>query len=235
MSGTPLCIAGGSAGERQALSGQLALAGFETVGDYDDVRLCADAAGGIEEPELILMMSDEEGSAAEGDVIIIRRAYPEARTVMLGGGATRSAFAAYIDAGLDGYVPSTLSGLPLAQTLQVILLGEKIFVAGSKAAAAKAARQDRRNSSRRRTLQKASMLIDGRAELFEGMVLDMSDTGAKIRPNNMAKMPERFELRCGFGRTYSCEVVRRSGFYVGVQFVGPDAGRDTARQGVAQR
>lgn len=229
MLGTPLCIAGGSAGERQALIGQLALAGFETVGDFEDVRLCADAAGRIDEPELILMISDIEGSGNEGDVIAIRRAYPEARTVMLGGGATRSAFAAFVEAGLDGYVPSTLNGMALAQSLQVILLGEKIYVAGSKAAAARATRQDRRNSSRRRTLQKASILIDGRAELFEGMVLDMSDTGAKIRPNNMAKLPERFELRCGFGRSYSCEVVRRSGFYLGVQFVSPDV----AAQGVA--
>jgi two-component system nitrate/nitrite response regulator NarL len=225
MSGTPLCIAGGRAEARETLAGQLVAAGFEPVGLYDDVRLCAEAAGSIDEPDLILMLSDEEGSSAESDVVAIRRAYPEARTVMLGGGASRSAFAAYIDAGLDGYMPSTLNGSALAQSLQVIMLGEKIYVAGSKAAAAKATRQDRRTAARRRTLQKVSILIDGRTDLLEGMVLDMSETGAKIRPNNMAKLPARFELRCGFGRSYNCEVVRRSGFYLGVQFVGAEAGR----------
>ena len=224
MSGTPLCIAGGSAGARQALADQLAAAGFETVGAYGDVRRCAEAAGSIDEPELIVMFSDAAGSGAESDVVAIRRAYPEARTVMLGGGASRSEFAAYIDAGLDGYMPSTLAGPALAQSLQVILLGEKIYVAGTKAAAAKAARQDRRTATRRRTLQKASILVDGRTDLLDGMVLDMSETGAKIRPNNMTTLPARFELRCGFGRTYSCEVVRRSGFYLGVQFVGRKAG-----------
>ena len=224
MSVTPLCITGGRAEARKALASQLGVAGFDTVGMYDDVRQCAHAAGSIEEPELILMLSDAQGSGAESDVIAIRRAYPEARTVMLGGGASRSAFAAYIDAGLDGYMPSTLNGVALAQSLQVILLGEKIYVAGSKAAAAKATRQDRRTASRRRTLQKASILIDGRADLQEGMILDISDTGAKIRPNNMAALPKRFELRCGYGRTYRCEVVRRSGFYLGVQFLGGEAG-----------
>lgn len=223
MSVIPLCIAGGRAEARKALANQLSTAGFEAVGIYADVRRCVDAAGNIEEPELILMLSDAEGSAADGDVLAIRRAYPEARTVMLGGGASRSAFAAYIDAGLDGYMPSTLNGTALAQSLQVILLGEKIYVAGSKAAAAKATREDRRTASRRRTLQKASILIDGRPNVLEGMILDISESGAKIRPNDMAKLPERFELRCGYGRTYRCEVVRRSGFYLGVQFVGHGA------------
>lgn len=225
MSGTPLCIAGGRAETRKALASQLAAAGFEAVGVYDNVRLCAAAAGSIDEPDLILLLSDAEGSGAEGDVVAIRRAYPEARTVMLGGGASRAAFAAYIDAGLDGYMPSSVNGAALAQSLQVILLGEKIYVAGSKAAAAKATRQDRRTAARRRTLQKASILVNGGSDLLEGMILDMSDTGAKIRPNDMAKLPRRFELRCGYGRSYACEVVRRSGFYLGVQFVGSDAGR----------
>ena len=68
-------------------------------------------------------------------------------------------------------------------------------------------------------LQKAAIIVEGRPDLLDGMVLDMSDTGAKIRPSNMANLPPRFELRCGYGRSYNCEVVRRSGFYLGVQFV----------------
>jgi two-component system nitrate/nitrite response regulator NarL len=227
MSGTPICIAGGSTGKRQALASELAAAGFETVAEFGDVSSCADAAGGFDEPELVLVISDAEEAGAESDVIAMRRAYPEARTVMLGGGASRSAFAAYIDAGLDGYVPSTLASAALAQSLRVILLGENIYVAGSRAAASRATRQDRRNAARKRTLQKASILVDGRSELLDGTVLDISDTGAKIRPGNMAKLPERFQLRCGYGRTYSCQVVRRSGFYLGVQFVGGDAGPES--------
>jgi two-component system nitrate/nitrite response regulator NarL len=183
---------------------------------------------------MILLLSDTEGEGDEGDVLTLKGMYPEARIVMLGGGATRAEFAAYIDAGLDGYIPSTLDIHALAQSLQVILLGEKLYIAGSKAAAAKATRSDRRASLRRRTLQKASILVDGKTTVVDGMVLDMSDTGAKIRPTSMARLPARFELRCGFGRTFNCEVVRRSGFYLGVQFVDA-AGSNEAVPGVAQR
>ena len=219
MSNSPLCIAGGTANERRALGLNLTAAGFEIVGNFTDAASCADAAGGFEEPDLVLMLTAAEGAAGEGDVVVLKRMYPEARLVMMGGGATRAEFAGYIDAGLDGYVPSTLDGHALAQSLKVILLGEQLYIAGSRKAAAKATKSDRRTSARRRTLQKAAILVDGRAELVDGMVLDMSDTGAKIRPGNMERLPARFELRCGYGRNYLCEVVRRSGFYLGVQFV----------------
>jgi len=228
MSKSPLCIAGGTAEERRTLGVQLSAAGFEVVGVFADAARCADAAGAIDEPDLVLLLSSAEGAAGEGEVTVLKRMYPEARTVMLGGGATRAEFAAYIDAGLDGYIPSSLDTNALIQSLTVILLGEQLYIAGSRAAAAKATRSDRRASARRRTLQKAAILVDGRAELVEGLVLDMSDTGAKIRPGNMARLPSRFELRCGYGRTYNCEVVRRSGFYLGVQFVDAAGGNGPA-------
>ena len=223
MSRTAMCIAGGSAECRHRTAGPLLEAGFSIVGDFADVEHCTGAAGRIEEPDLVLLMSGTVGEGAEADVLAIKRAYPEARVVMLGGGATRAAFASYIDAGLDGYFPSTLDGKALAQSLKVIVLGEQLYVAGSREAASTAVREDRRGSARRRKLQKASMVVNGRSGLVDGMILDMSDTGAKIRPTNMSRLPSRFELRCGYGRTYLCEVVRRSGFYLGVQFVDAEA------------
>ena len=222
MSRTAMCIAGGAAEGRHQTAGPLLKAGFSIVGDFSDVDHCVRAAGNIEEPDLVLLLSETMGEGAEGDVLAIKRSYPEARVVMLGGGATRAAFASYIDAGLDGYFPATLNGKALAQSLQVIVLGEQLYVAGSREAATTAVREDRRGSARRRKLQKASMVVDGRPGLVDGMILDMSDTGAKIRPTNMSRLPSRFELRCGYGRTYICEVVRRSGFYLGVQFVSPE-------------
>ena len=92
-----------------------------------------------------------------------------------------------------------------------------------QAAAAAPARSDRRRSPRKRTIRRASIVIDGKAGIMEGTILDMSETGAKIRPADITAMPPRFELRCGFGRTYRCEIVRRSAFYLGVQFVGAAA------------
>jgi len=219
MSNSPFCIVGGTAEERRSFGLTLTSAGFSVVQTFADTSSCVDAAGAIDEPDLILLLSTAKGAGGDGDVTALRRMYPEARIVMLGGGATRAEFAAYIDAGLDGYIPSTLDASALVQSLRVILLGEQIFITGSRTAAAAATRSDRRSSARRRRLQKAAILVDGRATLVDGMVLDMSDTGAKIRPGNMARLPARFELRCGFGRTYKCQVVRRSGFYLGVQFV----------------
>ena len=220
---TTLCLAGGTAGRRKSLAGLLASAGFEIVGSYADADACAGAAGSFEEPELVLMLAPEHRPVGEADVTFVKRMYPEASAVILGGAATRADLTAYVDAGLDGYLPATIEAQALGQSLRLILLGEQIYVTGSKAAAAAPARSDRRRSPRKRTIRRASIVIDGKAGIMEGTILDMSETGAKIRPADITAMPPRFELRCGFGRTYRCEIVRRSAFYLGVQFVGAAA------------
>lgn len=220
---TTLCLAGGTAGRRKSLAGLLASAGFEIVGSYADADACGGAAGSFEEPELVLMLAPEHGPVGEGDVAFVKRMYPEASAVILGGAATRADLTAYVDAGLDGYLPATIEAQALGQSLRLILLGEQIYVTGSKTAAAASARSDRRRSPRKRTIRRASIVIDGKAGIMEGTILDMSETGAKIRPADITAMPPRFELRCGFGRTYRCEIVRRSAFYLGVQFVGAAA------------
>jgi DNA-binding NarL/FixJ family response regulator len=220
---TTLCLAGGTAGGRKSLAGGLASVGFEIVGSFADADACAAAAGSFEEPELVLLLAPEQGPVGEVDVTFVKRMYPEARAVILDGGATRADLMAYVDAGLDGYLPVTIDASALAQSLRVILLGEQIYVTGTKSALAASARSDRRGSPRKRTIRRASIVVDGKAEVMEGMILDISETGAKIRPANIAELPPHFELRCGFGRAYRCEIVRRSAFYLGVQFVGAAA------------
>lgn len=222
---TTFCLAGGTAGGRKDLAHALTAAGFDIVGSFAGAGACAEAAGSFDEPELVLMLASGGGVVGEADVAAVKRMYPEASAVILDGGATRADLTAYIDAGLDGYLPATLEAGALAQSLRVILLGEQLYVSGSKAAVAAAARSDRRASPRIRTIRRAAILVDGRDEIMDGMVLDMSATGAKIRPANIAGLPRRFELRCGYGRTYRCEVVRRSAFYLGVQFIEAAAGR----------
>jgi two-component system nitrate/nitrite response regulator NarL len=216
---TTICLAGGAASKRETLGRGLAAGGFDIVGSFPDAGACADAAGSFDEPEMILMLAPERGAIGEADVLGVKRMYPEASAVILDGSATRAELTAFIEAGLNGYLPATIETNALAQSLHVILLGEQLYVTGTKAAAAQPSRSDRRASPRKRTIKRASILIDGRPEVMNGMVLDMSETGAKIRPANMAQLPSRFELRCGFGRTYRCEIVRRSAFYLGVQFV----------------
>jgi PilZ domain len=219
MAKTTICLAGGTVSGRAALGRDLAAGGFKIVGSFPDAGACADEAGGFEEPEMIVMLAPERGAIGETDVLRLKRMYPEASAVIVDGGATRAELTAFIEAGLNGYLPATIEANALAQSLQVILLGEQLYVTGTRAAAAQPSRSDRRASPRIRTIKRASILIDGKAQIMDGMVLDMSATGAKIRPANIAELPARFELRCGFGRTYNCEIVRRSAFYLGVQFV----------------
>ena len=220
---TTFCLAGGTLIGRRTLARALTTAGCEIVGSFPDADACAGAAGSFEEPELVILIGPEEDRVAEADVTFVKRMYPEASIVILGGGASRADLVAYVDAGLDGYLPATLEPAALARSLRVILLGEQIYVAGTKPALAAAARSERRGSPRKRTIRRASIVIDGMAEVMEGTILDISETGAKIRPADIAAMPPRFELRCGFGRSYRCEVVRRSAFYLGVQFLGAAA------------
>lgn len=223
MMETTLCLAGGSAAGRRDLARVLTSLGFDLVGSFADAGACAEAAGGFEEPELILMLPGEGRAVGEAEVTAVKRMYPEASAVILDGGATRADLIAYVDAGLDGYLPATIEGRALAQSLQVILLGERIYVTGAKSAVAAALRSDRRGSPRKRTIRRAAILVEGKTEVMDGMILDMSETGAKIRPADIAALPPQFEMRCGFGRSYRCEIVRRSAFYLGVQFVGEAA------------
>jgi DNA-binding NarL/FixJ family response regulator len=216
-----LCMAGGTASERTALGRGLTAVGFDVVGDFAHAGACADAAGGFDEPDMVLMLTPEAGAIGEADVLGLRRMYPEARLVILAGEATRAELTSFIEAGLDGYLPVTLDAKALAQSLRVVLLGERLYITGNRTAAARVTQSDRRAAPRKRTIRRASIVVDGKPGVIEGMVLDMSATGAKIRPAQIGDLPSRFELRCGFGRTYNCQIVRRSAFYLGVQFVEP--------------
>jgi hypothetical protein len=49
-------------------------------------------------------------------------------------------------------------------------------------------------------------------------ILDFSAKGAKIRPTDVSQVPKFFELRMP-GQSYLCEVIRRKGQQLGVQFL----------------
>ena len=157
---TTLCLAGGTAGRRKSLAGLLASAGFEIVGSYADADACAGAAGSFEEPELVLMLAPEHRPVGEADVTFVKRMYPEASAVILGGAATRADLTAYVDAGLDGYLPATIEAQALGQSLRLILLGEQIYVTGSKAAAAAPARLDQ-SDAKRSVAHTSSCVVSG--------------------------------------------------------------------------
>ena len=78
---------------------------------------------------------------------------------------------------------------------------------------------ERRGSPRHRTLQRAQITFrDGMCSM-SGHILNVSETGALLRPQDMAVCPDNFVLRPRFDPPHQCEVVWRKGEVLGVRFV----------------
>ena len=78
---------------------------------------------------------------------------------------------------------------------------------------------DRRAAPRKRTLQKGEIgFIDSHAAI-ECVVLDISETGARLRPTDVKSVPEKFRLRGPDGTKRLCEVVWRDSQKIGVRFL----------------
>lgn len=78
---------------------------------------------------------------------------------------------------------------------------------------------DRRGAARKRTLQKGDIsFLDSHASI-ECVILDISETGARLRPVDVKSCPEKFRLRGPDGRTRLCELIWRTSKQIGVRFV----------------
>ena len=78
---------------------------------------------------------------------------------------------------------------------------------------------ERRGSPRRRTLLGAQIIYRGGICSMSGQILNISDTGALLRPSDMALCPAKFVLRSRFDPPHDCEVVWRRGEVLGVRFL----------------
>lgn len=78
---------------------------------------------------------------------------------------------------------------------------------------------DRRGAPRRRTLRKGELFYLDSGAAVECVVLDISDSGARLRPVDMLSCPQRFRLRGPDGSLRHCEVVWRDDQDIGVRFV----------------
>jgi hypothetical protein len=78
---------------------------------------------------------------------------------------------------------------------------------------------ERRGSPRRRTLLGAQIIFRGGICSMSGHILNLSDTGALLRPIEIALCPNNFVLRPRFDPPHECEVVWRKGEVLGVRFV----------------
>jgi hypothetical protein len=82
--------------------------------------------------------------------------------------------------------------------------------------------KDRRAAPRIRMLQKGNILYLHSGSAVECIVLDRSETGARLRPIDVLSCPNRFRLRTMDSVVRLCEVVWRDGRKIGVRFLKQD-------------
>ena len=80
-------------------------------------------------------------------------------------------------------------------------------------------RSHRRQSPRVRTLKSAQIIYNNSNCVIDGLVLNISDTGAAVQPADFIDLPETFLLKVYHGPTYRCQVRWRHGNKIGVCFL----------------
>jgi hypothetical protein len=78
---------------------------------------------------------------------------------------------------------------------------------------------ERRLLQRRRSLLGAQIIFRNGDCSMTCQVLDISETGALLRPLELALCPNKFVLRPRFDPPRECEVIWRKGEVLGVRFV----------------
>jgi hypothetical protein len=78
---------------------------------------------------------------------------------------------------------------------------------------------DRRAADRQRVLWKGSILFLEAERAIDCVVLDISGSGARIRPCDLLSCPERFRLTWLDEDPRLCEAVWRDATYIGVRFL----------------
>nr|WP_244598726.1 PilZ domain-containing protein [Rhizobium tubonense] len=71
---------------------------------------------------------------------------------------------------------------------------------------------------RKRTFLGAKIVLDGGHSVFDCVVRDLSEAGARLKVQNVVSVPETFKLQISDGRTYKATVKWRRIDAVGVSF-----------------
>ena len=79
-------------------------------------------------------------------------------------------------------------------------------------------REDRRKEARVRTLRRCRVIFGEQGEGMRCFLLDLSNSGARLRPADAKEVPDRFELEIEPGLTVRCKVMRRADNDLGVAF-----------------
>ena len=109
---------------REGLKHLLAGTRFEVGAEYNTIDLALSAEVTDAAPELVISGQPVKD---EADLRAIREAFPSARVVVLADDLTVDVLRAAMGGGADGFLIKNVSPEALIQSLQLIMLGEKVF------------------------------------------------------------------------------------------------------------
>jgi two-component system, NarL family, nitrate/nitrite response regulator NarL len=97
---------------------------FEVGAEFNTVDLALAAAATAETPDLVI---NGQAVTDKADLRAVREAFPTARIVVLADDLSVEALRAAIGSGADGFLCKSVSPEALIQSLQLVMLGEKVF------------------------------------------------------------------------------------------------------------
>ena len=109
---------------RQGLKHLLAGTRFDVGAEFNTVELALEAEEITRTPDLVI---SGQSVTEEANLRTIREAFPTARIVVLADGLSVEALRAAMGGGADGFLSKSVSPEALIQSLQLVMLGEKVF------------------------------------------------------------------------------------------------------------
>ena len=97
---------------------------FEVGAEFNTVDLARASAETAETPDLVI---SGQAVTDEADLRALRQAFPTARIVVLADGLSVEALRAAMGGGADGFLSKSVSPEALIQSLQLVMLGKKVF------------------------------------------------------------------------------------------------------------
>jgi two-component system, NarL family, nitrate/nitrite response regulator NarL len=109
---------------RQGLKHLLSGTRFEVDAEFNAVELACSAAETAGMPDLVI---SGQPVTDEADLRALREAFPTARIVVLADDLSVDVLRAAMGGGADGFLSKSVSPEALIQSLQLVMLGEKVF------------------------------------------------------------------------------------------------------------
>jgi len=78
---------------------------------------------------------------------------------------------------------------------------------------------ERRRNARYLISKNARILFDDGRREMSCVIIEMSNTGARLHPADPQALPESFDLEIAPGEDVTCEIVHRADLEIGVRFI----------------